>query len=428
MSFLSRQFQFGKFIIVLVFMVVGLQVFHMTLLMKLETNAKGAGPRSSNHLRRQGSTDSDFKEIQRLAKAVMDKIADVHISDISGMYHIIRNILCPKQIRKFGQGKTSENVTIVTQTSSNHLENLIVLSRKWNGPISVSVFTHKTDAEFAILSIVYLRTCYPSIANKVSFHLVYPMDSTPSVDLINELPKLSCSEPFGKTVQRQQKANYDIGIEYPHNLLRNIALKSATTTFVLMIDIDMVPSDNLTDEFMRLIERRRSNQDFDIDKTAFVVPSFESKDWSIPSDKIKLLHAWEAGKIRPFYYETCWKCQRYTEYDRWKKLFGTEIMDIGYNVEWNDPWEPFYIASANTPLYDERFKQYGFNRISQVCELHVAGYEFAVLNNAFLVHKGFKVPEKFHKTKDMEQEKNRMLFRKFKNQLKTRYPNSPRRC
>lgn len=103
-------------------------------------------------------------------------------------------------------------------------------------------------------------------------------------------------------------------------------------------------------------------------------------------------------------------------------------MDIGYNVEWKDPWEPFYIASANTPLYDERFKQYGFNRISQVCELHVAGYEFAVLNNAFLVHKGFKVTGNFHKSKDKEQEKNRMLFRKFKNQLKTRYPNSPRRC
>lgn len=428
MSFLSRQFQFGKFIIVLVFMVVGLQVFHMTLLMKLETTAKGAGPSSSNHLRRQGDTNSDLKEIQRLAKTVMDKIADVHVSDISGMYHIIRNILCPKQIGKFGQGKNSENVTIVTQTSANHLENLILLSRKWNGPISVSVFTHKDDAEFAVKSILYLRTCYPSIANKVSFHLVFPIDSTPSIDLINNLSKLSCSEPFGKTIQRQQKANYDSEIEYPHNLLRNIALKSATTTYIFMIDIDMVPSENLTVEFMRLIERRRTNQDFDIDKTAFIVPSFESKDWSIPRDKIKLLNAWESRNVRPFYYETCWKCQKPTEYDRWKKLFKTEIMDIGYNVEWKDPWEPFYIASANTPLYDERFKQYGFNRISQVCELHVAGYEFAVLNNAFLVHKGFKVTGNFHKSKDKEQEKNRMLFRKFKNQLKTRYPNSPRRC
>ena len=38
------------------------------------------------------------------------------------------------------------------------------------------------------------------------------------------------------------------------------------------------------------------------------------------------------------------------------------------------------------PLFDERFMVYGFDRIQQICELHVAGYSFAVLNNAFLVH------------------------------------------
>jgi N-acetyllactosaminide beta-1,3-N-acetylglucosaminyltransferase len=37
-----------------------------------------------------------------------------------------------------------------------------------------------------------------------------------------------------------------------------------------------------------------------------------------------------------------------------------------FDVLWKDPWEPFYIASNNIPFYDERFKQYGFNRISQV--------------------------------------------------------------
>jgi N-acetyllactosaminide beta-1,3-N-acetylglucosaminyltransferase len=58
----------------------------------------------------------------------------------------------------------------------------------------------------------------------------------------------------------------------------------------------------------------------------------------------------------------------------------------------------------------------------------VAGYKFAVLNNAFLVHKGFKVKDNFHLTKDMEQEQNRLLFRHFKEELKTKYPQSHRRC
>ena len=37
-------------------------------------------------------------------------------------------------------------------------------------------------------------------------------------------------------------------------------------------------------------------------------------------------------------------------------------------------------------MFDERFKQYGFDRQEQICELRVAGYTFSVLNNHFLVH------------------------------------------
>ena len=64
----------------------------------------------------------------------------------------------------------------------------------------------------------------------------------------------------------------------------------------------------------------------------------------------------------------------------------------------------------------------------QVCELHVAGYKFSVLDNAFLVHKGFKSTDSFHAGKDLEQEQNRLLFRQFKEELKTKYPESQRRC
>ena len=42
------------------------------------------------------------------------------------------------------------------------------------------------------------------------------------------------------------------------------------------------------------------------------------------------------------------------------------MLNIAYSVEWQPLWEPFYISHRDVPLYDERFKQYGFNRISQV--------------------------------------------------------------
>lgn len=64
----------------------------------------------------------------------------------------------------------------------------------------------------------------------------------------------------------------------------------------------------------------------------------------------------------------------------------------------------------------------------QSCELHTAGFQFLVLDNAFIVHRGFKTVKDFHETKELEQNQNRLLFRKFKQELKVNYPNSSRRC
>ncbi len=64
----------------------------------------------------------------------------------------------------------------------------------------------------------------------------------------------------------------------------------------------------------------------------------------------------------------------------------------------------------------------------QTCELHVAGYRFSVLSSAFVVHRGFKIQGEFHARKDEENKRNRVLFRSFKEGLKTKYPSSNRRC
>ena len=125
---------------------------------------------------------------------------------------------------------------------------------------------------------------------------------------------------------------------------------------------------------------------------------------------------------------------------------------------WADPWEPFFIVEkAVMPLYDERFKQYGFNRIQQVCggftygvvkklktpresnfgnfcschqvcEMHIAGFEFQVLDTPFLLHLGLKEKDEFHSKKQSENDQNRLLFRKFKQELKQKYPLSTDRC
>ncbi|GFR66627.1 N-acetyllactosaminide beta-1,3-N-acetylglucosaminyltransferase [Elysia marginata] len=67
-------------------------------------------------------------------------------------------------------------------------------------------------------------------------------------------------------------------------------------------------------------------------------------------------------------------------------------------------------------------------RVSGVCEMHVAGFTFHVLDNAFLVHKGFKRQSGFHGSRHAENDRNRLLFRKYKEELKVKYPDVSRRC
>uniref|UniRef100_A0A2C9MA89 Beta-1,4-glucuronyltransferase 1 n=1 Tax=Biomphalaria glabrata TaxID=6526 RepID=A0A2C9MA89_BIOGL len=109
-----------------------------------------------------------------------------------------------------------------------------------------------------------------------------------------------------------------------------------------------------------------SPQKKDQSHSAYVVPVFEIQGSStVPRTKSELLDLWRKGLVRPFYWEACEKCQRPTDYERWKSLEDFGFVRIGYQVTRVDPWEPFYIAKTSLPLYDERFKQYGFNRISQ---------------------------------------------------------------
>ena len=52
-------------------------------------------------------------------------------------------------------------------------------------------------------------------------------------------------------------------------------------------------------------------------------------------------------------------------------LFNADVpldpkMSVAMEIDWQYPWEPFFIAPRRMPLFDERFVQYGFNRVSQV--------------------------------------------------------------
>ncbi|KAM6228566.1 LOW QUALITY PROTEIN: beta-1,4-glucuronyltransferase 1 [Spheniscus humboldti] len=164
------------------------------------------------------------------------------------------------------------------------------------------------------------------------------------------------------------------------------------------------------------------------DRVVFVLPAFEVRTGTrVPGTKAELRGLWGTGDARPFYGTLCPRCQAPTGYGRWWALPPTPHLRVAYEAPWRDPWEPFYVGPARgVPPFDERFLQYGFNRISQACELHMAGFRFAVLDGAFVV-RGFKEAGGFHGGR-AELHRNRQLFRHFRAELRQRYPRSPRRC
>ena len=251
--------------------------------------------------------------------------------------------------------------------------------------------------------------------------------STAGAAMQSALEPWSTAETVAAGATTSTTLNYAHKVPYPNNLLRNIGRRYARTEYSFVVDIDLLPSASLYEHFLEFGRRTHLFREWDAallpeapadasqrNKVVFVVPTYEidlSGQWTasgssnavenshqslsnnnnrsshqqmmsgqfkaehlqphFPQNKAELIVGIEQRLIRPFYIELCWKCQKWTDYEAWlhaSSLINTSEhrVDILFEVFWHDPWEPFYISANSVPMYDERFRQYGFNRISQV--------------------------------------------------------------
>lgn len=353
-------------------------------------------------------------------------IEDNSVLDSSGQYQVVpflfeALLLKPRNLVK-------KDVGLITQTSSRQISLVKDLSERWEGLVSVAIFSGDGNLDTAIDSVILLLKCHPKIRFNTSIHLVFPLKQRNQKFLMGKENK-NCDYQY----QSQEHISYSITqVAYPVNLLRNVARRHSMTEFIFVVDIDLIPSLNFRSQFLNFASENKLFHESNFgQRTVYVVPTYEMSDELIkeklPTDKNSLLESIYRKESRPFYVEVCWKCHKHTDYKSWEEAPTIQSVEVVYEVSWKDPWEPFYVSRANVPLYDERFKQYGFNRISQVYELHVAGYKFLVLNNLFLIHRGLKEPNSFHASKDEDQERNRILFRQFKYDLQEKYSTDRRR-
>eukprot|EP00041_Stephanoeca_diplocostata_P004231 m.41946 g.41946 ORF g.41946 m.41946 type:complete len:462 (-) comp14985_c0_seq6:2484-3869(-) len=386
-------------------------------------------------------------------------------TDISETYIVAPNFAIPLPSNGLFFNGTFDT-TLVTHTTLENLKDVVETSTAWAGPISLSVFLREDLDNPVIRSLIInaieaLGSC-PSIAKRVSIHLAAPPDMHPGMrDIVaqggifhwwSKTASNDCNlvvtvlDRLYQVTEVQDSKNYAHKLPYPGNALRSIARNLANTPLSMVLDIDMIPMPRELFRIIQLVGEREHIFETG-KKIALVLPAFEVKAGAtIPQTKRALQSAYNVS-VQPFYFDLCWKCHKPTNYPEWlgssRHKNNGDILDSTYPVSYIDPWEPFYVARTGdgashldhvihdkqmlVPDFDTRFKQYGFNRISQICAMHMSGFDFHVLREGFVAHRGYKTKGAFHATKEREQNENRLIFRKYKEELKRQYPGS-RRC
>jgi len=338
-------------------------------------------------------------------------------------------------IRAMKSFNYNSSITLTTQATTEFMFHTLELCKRWDGPISVAVFTPGVEMLVATTLIKFMRQCLPvplsaCIRDKVTWHLVYNKSHGPPASAISyprfhldsknyplfvhqdQCPKLAGPEPsdlikqFEVELRKSNKIYPDsyrqeFQLPYPINVLRNTARLAAGTNYVLASDIELYPSINLVPSFTNYIIRHNITEDYKyIKKYGFTLPIFEvSANVTAPKTKDELLKLVQQGDAIFFHKWVCDWCQNFPNRLDWLQTdkYGLDnfrsdgdeivIFEITQRNSSRDSWEPIFIGTNDDPLYDDRLTWEGRrDKMGQMYEMCLQDYYMLVLGNAFLVH------------------------------------------
>lgn len=363
----------------------------------------------------ENSNGIDFEEIEAAVEAA--RVGPNPQSSVEANYTVIYNFVSPSTKSEKSNNyegddddddddndvieETDEDhVTLVTHATAEFLyPNLVNLIQRWpEHPISVSVYSPGDD--FCVTSAVvsWLWTCHKEIRRQVSFHVFFPANfvndiaSKTASDGIRILD-VNCSiKPDIKSVELFRKKE---SLPYPVNTARNVARSSAKTRHVLTSDIELFPSPNLASNFINYIQAEEEKRKES--KLVYVVPTFEIEEGEkLPENKAELVQLYNQDKAVYFHKFSCKHCQLFPDIELWLENSqsgfsgpdqSVQVFSIAARHPPFERWEPIYIGTQNEPLYDERLSWEGFqDKMTQMHELCLLDYRFAILDTAFLVH------------------------------------------
>ncbi len=309
---------------------------------------------------------------------------------------------CPKD------GVQHVSVTLVLQTTFDRLNLIQLTCQRWKtNPLIVSVYLtqNEFDNKWNDAQSKFKELC----GNDSDGH-----------QRLTFIPYIS-------------KSTDERTLEYPINKLRNLALDQVTTSHVLVIDIDLIPSQNLDQaifDSIDLAKERRADDDGNrgVDPLdAIVVPAFERRILGEHSDCKTIEECQEYLKDETFIPANMTELKKKIMSDECI-VFQSKINKDGHSDTETKAWlkssydessshslrhikcfktlryEPYVVIpwcaleenekqiilrrpGPRSPYYDERFLGYGKNKIQHIAHLRRKGYEFMVMPpSGFLTH------------------------------------------
>ncbi|CAG0924156.1 unnamed protein product, partial [Notodromas monacha] len=259
-------------------------------------------------------------------------------------------------------------VCMATQTSVDRMYWVANVSESWHGPLSVSIFVPDVELHLAKTVIKFLRRCSPAVADRVSFHFVSdvahpPVDFSAEADDV-DLDCNSIHESITKFVdagRSEEMMKWRDSMIYPQQLLRNVARQGCLAEYVTLVDVDMIPRPGLAEDLRSFLRKKETQS---CEKCAYVLPVYEIAETAgkLPENKADLVKMITAKRARPFH---------------------------------------------------------------QAYEMLVLGFQFKVLDNAFLSHWGFQVLKTRPKWRAKQQEANNRRLDQYSQEFVAKYHRDP---
>lgn len=280
-----------------------------------------------------------------------------------------------EQVWKPSRSGFDTDVTLVTQLSLESLNMLQAQCELWSGPIAAVAYMPLVKGRLVSMDDAALNgtTVEESKAKLAAFY-----------------DAVSHAGPCRMTLElvSEEVGSAQLSSLYPFNALRNHALLLVKTEVVLLLDVDFVPSEELS----RIFSARQEYQStlvYLYNNAVIVLPAFETLQGGAEGQQLalklakgskeKMMGAIVDRQVRQYQVSEYEKGQRATDYTTWL------TSNVHYNAKFEEGYEPYIVsARKNVPWYDERFRGHGRDRIVQT--LNMAGFvSFAVHPTAYVI-------------------------------------------